>query len=601
MPRCSEDALEAALRQLSEHAASNKYRANWLSVFLVAKRAATAGYGGSINGVNQATEDLFVLIPDHPNGRSNPFVDLRSANRWLKVADSGRSTVWNNGTRKGDQTVLFNPSSNNEGRGHFSEGLLANAADLVVQHLNGDGTDDPLPGRDALAAFIARDHDWESEPSRHELHAVAEQYLGLTAAEFDAITADTTLGVPLLGEPEWTPASIAESELGPPLVAPEALDTAPAEVITVEEVGQLPEQFRRFLNHYGITTESEAELVDLLAATLSSQLVIMAGPSGSGKSLMASAIAAFFAPESRRCRLESSRLLAKREEFLGYYSRLAGETFQVLEPLQMLLKVALGGGETPPVVTIEEANLSPIEGYLSPLVHGFGSLETETLTIGLHDQPNGVASQVAEQTVPRKLDLTPYPRFFATINVDAESPAPARKVVSRACVVLLETPNFDTALAAADTLAHPSVGEGKGPAASLIGRPTIAFDRYGDTGSDVYQQALKERAEVLRGALGADVIAHRALQRSLMYMAWYVELHGVTQPEPGDPAVEAAADNALLHFVLPSLPASQFERALAALDDDKRSGVLSARITRLRQVTQDQQFGPPPDFWGALS
>ncbi|MFT3714403.1 MAG: hypothetical protein QM774_00220 [Gordonia sp. (in: high G+C Gram-positive bacteria)] len=596
MPLCSEEALETALRQLSRHAASNKYRSNWLSTYLAAKRAEAAGYGLSINGVNQAVEDLFALIPDHPKGRISPFLDLSSKVRWLKVKDSGRSTVWNTGTRDQSQTVLFKPSTRNSGRGYFGEGLLPNAADIAVLYLDDDTTDDPLPGRDALAVLVTRSHDWAAEPSRDELHEAAQDYLGMTPEEFKTITEDVTIGVPVLGSPEWSPVLLAASELGPPegtATQPGTQQVAHEPEITVEDVEQLPEQFRGFLNHHGIATESEDELVDLLAATLSSQLIIMAGPSGSGKSLMASALAAFFAPQDRRARLESSRLLAKREEFFGYFSHLAGQSFQILEPLQLLLDIAGSDGETPPIVTVEEANLSPIEGYLSPLVHGLGGLEAETLSIPLHNQD-------AEQKVPRALELEPYPRFFATINVDADSPAPARKVVSRACVMLMEAPSFDTALAAADTLVHPSVEDGTGPAAGLIGRPTLAFDRYSETGSDVFQQALKDRAELLRNVLGSDVIAHRPLQRSLIYMAWYAELLGVTEPEPGDPIVEAAADNALLHFVLPVLSAKEFEGALSAFNAD-RSGVLGPRLARLEQVANAQQFGPPPDFWGALT
>jgi hypothetical protein len=603
MSRCSEEALETALRQLSKHAASNKYRANWLSTYLAAKRAEATGHGLTIAGVNKSVEDLFALIPDHQKGRINPFIDLSSKVRWLKVKDSGRSTVWNTGTRDQSQTALFNPSASNNGRGYFGEGLLPNAADVAFQHLDQDTTEDPLPSRDALAVLVTRNHDWDTEPTRDELHAAAQDYLGMTPDEFTTITADVELDVPVLGSPEWSPSLLAASELGPPdTTATERGSQVAQELdIAVEDVEQLPEQFRTFLNHHGIATESDDELVDLLAATLSSQLVIMAGPSGSGKSLMASALAAFFAPKDRRARLESSRLLAKREEFFGYFSHLADKTFQVLEPLQLLLDVAGADGSTPPMVAIEEANLSPIEGYLSPLVHGLGGLEAETLEIPLHNQQGSVKQNASEQEVPRVLDLKPYPRFFATINVDADSPAPARKVVSRACVVLMEAPTFDTALAAADTLVHPSVEEGTGPAAGLIGRPTLAFDRYSETGSNVFQQALKDRAEILRSVLGSDVIAHRPLQRSLIYMAWYAELLGVTEPEPGDPVIEAAADNALLHFVLPILSAKEFDGALSAFKSELRSGVLAPRLARLEQVTKAQQFGPPPDFWGALT
>lgn len=592
MPRCSEEALETALMLLSEHAASGRARANWMSTYLVAQRMQIAGYPMTIAGANSGVADLFVLLPDHPRGRSNPFVDLASDYRWQQVESSGRKTVWNTGTRNGAQRVLFNQN-------HFSGGLRSDAIEVLLEHL---GDEEPLPARDALAVLLTRNHEWAAEPSRAELHDKACEVLGLTTAEFDAITDDVRLPVSVLGYPEWSAALLQESELGPGAATLEQeTPAAPTEYISVESIQELPQQFRSFLHRYGIAVGGDEELVDLLAATLSSQFVIMAGPSGTGKSLMASALAAFFAPADRRCRLESSRLLAKPQEFLGYYSHLAGETFVAYDQLLTLLDVTKAETDSPPVVTIEEANLSPMEGYLSPLVHGMGALQAETLPIRLHTQPDAVKSQSPNHKVPALLELQPYPRVFATINVDADSPAPARKVVSRACVVLLDTPSFETALAAADSLVHPSVEEANGPASALIGRPTIAFDRYARSGSDVYQQAMAERAESLRTALGVDVIAHRQLQRSLMYMAWFVELHGTPEPEQGHPVVEAAADNALLHFVLPSLPAAQFEHALDALNTGSRAGVLAQRLKRLRGIVSEHQFGPPPDFWGALS
>lgn len=202
MSRCSEEALEEALRQLSQHAASNKYRANWLSTYLAAKRAQAAGHGLTIAGVNKSVEDLFALIPDHQKGRINPFIDLSSKVRWLKVKDSGRSTVWNTGTRDQSQTALFNPSASNNGRGYFGEGLLPNAADVAVQHLDQDTTDDPLPGRDALAVLVTRDHVWDAEPSRDELHAAAQDYLGMTPDEFTTIlSGDDPCSPPPCGDP----------------------------------------------------------------------------------------------------------------------------------------------------------------------------------------------------------------------------------------------------------------------------------------------------------------------------------------------------------------------------------------------------------------
>jgi energy-coupling factor transporter ATP-binding protein EcfA2 len=535
MPRCSEAALEASLRQLGE-LAMGRERRNWPTVYLAAARIAAAGYELTTTGATNAVTDLFVLLPDHPDGRVHPFVSLDSAYRWGRVKEAGRNTVWNNATRGHPQAPLFVGN-------HFENGLLPNAIDVLLDAL---GTDEPLPGRDALSVLITRDHQWIAEPTRDELHEVARTRLGLSAADFARITADEALPCPVLGDPEWSPAELERSDLGPqssPLVG--VVGAGELE-ISPESVGELPDMFGQFLQHYGISVGSVDEGLDLLAATLSSQFVIMAGPSGSGKSLMASALSGFFAPKDRRCRLEATRLLARREEFFGYYSHLAGQQFMAYDQLLNLLPLANAAGDSPHAVTIEEANLSPIEGYLSPLIHGLSGLEAASLDINLHSQPSDVASQVPGVQVPSVLRLEPFPRFFATLNVDAESPAPARKVVSRACVVLLETPPFTTALAASDTLVQPSVDEATGPAAALLGRPRLAYERYAATGSDLYQQALTVRADVLRQALGHDVIAHRALQKSLLYMAWFMELSGVAEAVQGEPAIEAAADNALL-------------------------------------------------------
>jgi hypothetical protein len=564
-----------------------------MSTYLVAQRMTAEGYPMSIRGAEDGTRDVFVVAPDHPQGRSNPFVDLGSSYRWTKVQDTGRSTVWNTGTRNQAQRVLFTA-------GHFQNGLLPDAIDVLLTNLR--ASDEPLPSRDALAVLLTRNYEWSTEPARDALHDRAAEFLGISRTDFERITADERLGVPVLGDPTWSPELLVHSPFGPPgHVTHGRAEAAPSGDIPLESVQQLPAEYRRFLARHGIAAGGEQEIRDVLAATLSSQLVIMAGPSGTGKSLTAAALAAFFAPKDRRGRLDGSRLLAKPQEFFGYHSHLAGGHFVAFESLLTLLEIDSSASPATPIVTVEEANLSPIEGYLAPLVHGLGGLETPALPIRLHTQPAAVASQLGETDVPPVLELGPYPRFFATINVDADSAAPARKVVSRACVMLLETPDFETALAAAGSMAHPSVEEGTGEAAKFIGRPMIAQQRYVTTGSEVFEQALADRAAMLRSHLGADAIAHRQLQRSLMYMAWYVELCGVAEPEHGQEGVEEAADNALLHFVLPSLPAGQFSRALEALDDGNRRGVLANRLAHLRGTVNEHQFGPPPDFWGALS
>lgn len=238
MPRCSEAALEAALTELSEHAASSRSRSNWISTYLVAQRMHAAGYPMAITGANAAVDDLFVLLPENPRGRSNPFVDLGSEYRWGQVKDSGRKTAWNTGTRNGAQTVLFN-------QGHFQNGLRPDAIDVLLEHL---GSEEPLPGRDALAVLLTRDRDWPSLPSRHELHEAARAVLGLSQTDLERITADTTLALPVTGGEEWSPALLEAAELGPPRTAAAGPGlVAPVEEIPIESVHDLPDRFRRFL------------------------------------------------------------------------------------------------------------------------------------------------------------------------------------------------------------------------------------------------------------------------------------------------------------------------------------------------------------------
>lgn len=606
MARCSTSALLGALEQLSEHAARRNDRSNWVSTFLVAKRMETADYGLTTPGSDRGAVDVFVLLPDHPKGRINPFIRPSSSARWLKVAHSGRSTVWNTGTRQGAQRVLFNGN-------HFENGLAADAIDVVLENLG--QTDEPLPGRDGLAVLLTRNVDWPSEPSPQALHREAAAFVGLSLSDFERLTEPHPLGVPILADDEWSPDSILSSGVGPP---PDATSVVPAASATPPGVGEsfvpsgqaappdvppsqmvrdMQGRFTEFLGTHGIAIDSPQEVLDLLASTMSSQILLMVGPSGSGKSLMAAALSGFFAAPERRCRIEVSRLLARREELLGYYSHLA-EAFIAHDPLLDLLNLVSNDSTGAPCITVEEANLSPIEGYFSPLVHGFSHLKTRSLNFSLHNQPDLVAAQNGVE-IPPSLTLEPFPRFFATVNVDAESPAPARKVVSRSCVVLFEAPTFATGLASADSLVKPDVHEALGPARASLGDPGDAYQRYSESGGSVYQQALAMRADLLRQAIGIDVITPRQVLKALLYMAWYVELAGADEDD--EKVVSTAADNALLHFILPVLPPFHFAKALEALRGASPLGVLADRIERLSVALEGQYFGPPPDFWGALS
>jgi len=600
MTRASEMALEAAMTQLSQHVRRTA-DSNWTQAFLAGLRMKAAGYESTIRGADTAVSDLFTLVPSVRTGTLNPFVNLESANRWLRNEQVGRSTVWNKATRGYAQTLLFNDDGSGANR-HISNGIRSDAIDVLLSKF--EELDVAGPAGEALAVLICRDWDWPSEPNSDELQTAAATKLGLELEDYKRFTTRAPLGVPVLGEPSWSPELLERSVLGPPpetqpgvaVTQGQAYEEAP-----IDQITGLVGEFKKFATGHGIAV-SDADILDLLAATLGSQLVLMAGPSGSGKSLMASALAAFFAKKDRRSRLEGSRFLARQEEFLGYYSHLGGEKFIAQPPLLDLLPLESSEErQDAPIVIIEEANLSPLEGYLSALVHGLGGNESPELEFRLHALNERLGTPADEAEVPPRLRLAPYPRFFATINVDADSPAPARKVASRACVVLTETPSIDEARVSADILSQPSIEHADGPASTILGRPSSAFVRYATSGSTVYEEALAARGKELTEIVGTEAVNFRAYQKALFYIAWYVELAGESEPEPGSTVVSTAVDNALLHFVLPTLPAHQFGQAIEGLRNVEQLSVLATRIDRLRSVVRGQHFGPAPDFWGALS
>lgn len=600
MARFSEAALEAALAQLSQHVRRTA-DSNWTQAFLAGRRMQAASYPSTTRGADNAVADLFTLIPAVRTGTLNPFINLDSTQRWLRNHEAGRSTVWNKATRRYTQTLLFNDAGPGTDR-HIQNGIRDDAIDVLLEQYS--QLDVKGPADEALAVLIARDVDWTSEPSRDEVRTAAADALGLSFDDYERFTSREPLGVAFLGDPEWSPELLEKSPLGPPpdqqpgvaVVQGQAYEEAP-----IEQITGLVDEFKKFATAHGIAV-SDADIHDLLAATLGSQFVLMAGPSGSGKSLMASALSAFFAKKDRRTRLEGSRFLARQEEFLGYYSHLAGEQFIAQQPLLDLLPLeAAEDRKEVPIVTIEEANLSPIEGYMSALVHGLGGNESADLSFQLHSIWEDPMLTQSGEEVPASLRLAPYPRFFATINVDADSPAPARKVASRACVVLTETPSIDEAKVSADILSQPSIGKADGPASTILGRPSSAFARYKETGSTVYEEALSARGKDLSQAIGTEAVNFRAYQKALFYIAWYVELAGIEEPEPDSLVVATAVDNALLHFVLPTLSAQQFAQAIEGLQNVDPASVLSRRIVRLRAAIGEQHFGPAPDFWGALS
>lgn len=403
-----------------------------------------------------------------------------------------------------------------------------------------------------------------------------------------------------------------------PAVDPEIFESAMDAYDTrLEGLSGLVAQFRQFATESGVVLD-EASATDLLAAILSSQLLLFAGPSGTGKSVSARLLQDFFAREDERAQIfEARRQWLSPDDLVGYYSVL-GDQFATTPDTPKLIKLHDGsvaaidgsGGtvDGPPIIVVEEINLSPPEGYLSPVIHGLSTVRTPFFEWDLHSRTAGAVDEASRLTLPKTAMIGPYPRVLGTINVDSTAHAPARKVAARGCVLLLEpeplTQSDLTALAAI-----PEEGESgipAGVAAPFLGDPLTALDDLDEENESKLQVAFL----AIAGHLGGALVSRRDALRSLAYMAYFVRLRGDGAPD--DDVVRLAAENAILHCVLPTVDADHFAGALQALTEsglmaapastDEIGGVLGTRAERLLEMTTTGLgFAEAVDFWSALS
>lgn len=353
----------------------------------------------------------------------------------------------------------------------------------------------------------------------------------------------------------------------------------------------------------------ESMKVDLLASALGSQMLLFAGPSGTGKSTAARALASFFAVPTARAVIDARRQLIGPEDLVGYFSGIAGKYLATPELSRMFPLAATGGAS--PIVVVEEANLSPLEGYLSPLVHGLSSVSTPVVNWALHSVDDVVEAMDGTE-VPQEITLAPFPRLFCTINVDSTASAPARKVAARACAILFEPA---PALSPEEIRASLAVFDNgsrslpsSGPARAFLGDPAAAL-MDASTDQAMLIEALLVLLGALQGSSGPNLVSTRDIHRCLAYMAFYVML----VPASADLAShKLAAENAVLHFVLPSLPPDAFGASIVRLsesglllepgDQARLGSLLRPRVERLAGVMSGVLgLSGAADFWAALS
>jgi len=242
-----------------------------------------------------------------------------------------------------------------------------------------------------------------------------------------------------------------------------------------------------------------------------------------------------------------------------------------------------------------------MEGYLRPFLHGLSRPYAEQARWTLHNYVHDLDSVSGGPAVPPEIVFGPWPRVLVTINVDATAPAPAPKVVARSGVLLLEPPDRKAAIRSFGSLFAPPPS-GKPPGRGIDGDPRASLDLAVANGDD---QDLRDALDLALEAAAADgrnLVSPRAATKALMYVAAYAQVASRSgDQELHDERLRDGAENALLHFILPTLDSAHFGAvAEAARERARANGLLRDRLARLR--TGGGGFaGVPDDFWSGLS
>lgn len=397
--------------------------------------------------------------------------------------------------------------------------------------------------------------------------------------------------------------------------------------------------FRDVLQNRRIVLPTD-ECRDLVAAALSSQLLFLAGPSGTGKSAVADALATLFTHPERRRQLQVPLGVATEGELYGYPTTIGGalqfQPSSTLDQFTGLAPPAAAGGGTPPValpagqqvpgpptsaavcppiLIFEEANLGTIEGYLASFMRDFSGSGSSKVTIALHGAAAAVPRTGGGAPVPRSLEIGPWPRIFATLNVDQTAEPPSRKVAARGLAIVLEPPDLSL-----DDLRSSALGGGAPPPPGhvyfqALGRPSSAV------------QHLQARDATLLDATVADVHGAAAAlasvlklppvvsPRNLLRMVTFASAHllvGLGEAgtaEPSDMLRKLGLEYAMLHVVLPSLSEEHFLRvrdavgtpAGAAFSPLAAQQADQARSPLRRRLLTVSGGRAASDFWSALS
>jgi len=214
----------------------------------------------------------------------------------------------------------------------------------------------------------------------------------------------------------------------------------------------------------------DAKIVRFLSSLASKRFLLITGLSGSGKSLLAQAIARWFAPVQTPSPFYSLVPVGAdwtgNENIIGYPNGLESELYVSKPSLELIRHASASTNlRIPHFLILDEMNLSHVERYFADVLSAIESEEEIPLYDGAPRNANG-------EHLPKKLRLPRNLFIIGTVNVDETTYMFSPKVLDRANVIefRMSREELRTFLTAPRSPAMDELnGRGSGFGAAFIG------------------------------------------------------------------------------------------------------------------------------------
>ena len=209
-----------------------------------------------------------------------------------------------------------------------------------------------------------------------------------------------------------------------------------------------------------------------------------------------------------------------------------------------------------------------MEGYLASFMRDFSQIGGQEVVVSLHGSSSPIKRSDGMTEVASRLRIGNWPRLFATLNVDATSQPPARKVSARGLVLVIEPIELsDEQLLEASTL--PGAPSPLSPHyQQALMNPSVHAD-YLRTQDEGLLKAVVADVHHVAGEISAvlsstSVVSARTQVRMVQFAAAYI-LVAIAAGRTSESARALGIEYGILHSVLPALPEELFPKVLEAI------------------------------------